>query len=132
MFTDLIEYPIQSTKLRYEGRMVLRDFDGTPQLMLRLKLFGTRFPQRALLPFVRVDGNVVALQTEIAPDELSVRAYFDRPLPEGGRIEFGYGTKVYLRLSEPFSRERVQTLDLKRLPKDTRGIRAFQAGDDVR
>ncbi|MCP4304778.1 MAG: hypothetical protein GY788_07880 [bacterium] len=129
MFTDLIEYPIESEKLRYEARMVLRDFDDAPHMLLRLKLTGTRFPQRALLPFVRVGGEILAFDTEIAANEMSVAAYFDRPLPERGQIEFGYGTTVYLRLVDRFMNEGLEPLDPALIPDKTRLTERFHPGD---
>jgi hypothetical protein len=129
MFTDLIEYPIESEKLRWEARHVLRDFNDEPHLLLRLTLTGTRFPQRAQMPFVVVDNEVNAYYTEIAEDEMSVRAYFGRPLPEGGKIEFGYGPAVLLRFPKSFTSETVEWLDVKRLPEGTCHITAFYGGD---
>ncbi len=125
MFTDLIEYPIESRKLKFNARQVLRDFDDKPHLLLRLKLEGTRFPQRALLPFVIANGELLAYHTEIAEDELSVRAYFDRPIPEGSRIEFGYGKQIYLRFPASFSMKGVDQLDRKKLPEKVQFLENF-------
>ena len=125
MFTDLIEYPIESRKLKLNARQVLRDFDDTPHLLLRLKLEGTRFPQRALLPFVIAKGELLAYHTEIAEDEMSVRAYFDKPITEGSRIEFGYGKQIYLRLPSSFSMKGVDLLDRTKLPEKVRFLENF-------
>ena len=125
MFPDLIEYPIESEKLRWEARQVLRDFDDEPHLLLRLTLSGTRFIQRAQIPFVVANGEVLAYFTEIAEDEMSVRTYFDRPLPEGSRIEFGYGAAVMLRFPGAFSGEKARWLEPERLPTGIRFFKAF-------
>ncbi len=93
---------------------MVRDIHGKPHVLLRLKLSGTHFPQRALEPWVQV-GRVRSRFVEIAPDGLSASAYFDR-LPRGGTIELGYGPEVLLRFPHPFVAEPVRALDVKRLP----------------
>ena len=114
MFTDLVDYPIQSPKLRWEASQVLRDLHERPHLLLRVKLIGTYFPQRALEPLVTV-GGVRSRFAEIATDGLSAAAYFDQ-VPHEGTVEFGYGEEVLLRFPEPFRRPGIRVLDPKRLP----------------
>jgi hypothetical protein len=118
MFSDLIEYPIESPKLRWEAKRVVRDLYEQPHVLLRLKLEGTHFPQRALEPWVRI-GNVRSRFVEIAPDGLTALAYFDR-LPRSGTVELGYGPDVYLRFPQRFLAEPVRPLDLKRLPPNVK------------
>jgi|ERR1700736_2134925 len=125
MFSDLIEYPIESPKLRWEARQVVRDLHHQPHVLLRLKLTGTHFPQRALEPWVQV-GRVRSRFVQIAPDGLSATAYFDR-LPRGGAVELGYGPDVYLRFSQPFVAEPVHALDVKRLPANVKLLLAEDA-----
>lgn len=124
MFTDLIDFPIESERLHWEARQVLRDLNKEPHVLLRIKLTGTYFPQRALEPFVIV-GKVRSRFVEIADDGLSACAYFDEQLKHGGRIEFGYGRKILLRLPGAFDVETVKTLDLERIPRNTRLIERF-------
>ena len=121
MFMDLVEFPIESERLQWEARQVLRDFDKRPHLLLRIKLKGTYFHQRALEPFVLV-GNVRSRFVTISDDGLSALAYFDKLVPEERKIKFGYGNEVFLKFPKPFEYENVQLLDLKRLPKNTRLI----------
>jgi hypothetical protein len=124
MFGDLIDFPIESERLKWEARLVVRDLNQEPHLMMRIKIAGTHFPERAIEPFVRV-GKVRSLFVAIAEDGLSANAYFNEPLPEGGRVEFGYGARVLLRFPRPFDRELVRLLDPKRLPKNTRFVERF-------
>jgi hypothetical protein len=121
---DLIDYPIESERLQWEAHQVLRDLNREPHLLMRLKLTGTHFPQRALEPFVVV-GKVRSQFVEIAEDSLSAYAYFDEPLPEGGRPEFGYGDQVYLRFPGAFDSDAFRPLDPERLPRNTRFIERF-------
>jgi len=124
MFRDLIDFPIESERLRWEARLVVRDLNQQPHLLVRIRLTGTHFPDRALEPFVVV-GKVRSRFVNIADDGLSADAYFDEPVPQGGRIEFGYGAEVLLRLPRAFDSEAVELLDLKRLPSNTRFIERF-------
>jgi hypothetical protein len=124
MFTDLIDYPIESDRLNWEARQVLRDLNQEPHLLIRVKLGGTYFPQRALEPFAVV-GKVRSRFVEIADDGLSARAYFGEPLPEGGRIEFGYGEQILLRFPGAFDPGVVECLDPERLPEHTRRLGEF-------
>lgn len=123
---DLVKFPIESGRLKWEARQVLRDLHGKPHVLLRIKLTGTHFPQRALEPFAAV-GKVRSLFVEISEDGLSASAYFDRPLPQGGSIDFGYGDKVFLRL-KAFESKAVERLDFKKLPKETQGLEKFGGG----
>ena len=125
MFSDLIEYPIESPKLRWEARQIVRNLHQRPHVLLRLTLTGTHFPQRALEPWVQV-GRVRSRFVQIAPDGLSATAYFDR-LPRGGAVELGYGPDVYLRFSQPFLAEPVRALDVKRLPANVKLLSAEDA-----
>jgi hypothetical protein len=124
MFMDLIDFPIESKRLHWEARQVVRDLYEKPHLLLRLKLTGTHFPQRALEPFVVV-GKMRSRFVEIAEDGLSANAYFDEPLPVGGRVEFGYEREVLLRFPAVFDSETVELLDPKRLPERTRLVERF-------
>lgn len=119
MFTDLIQFPIQSERLQWEARQVMRDLDYIPHLLLRLKLTGTHFPQRALEPFVKV-GEVRSRFVTISDDGLNANAYFDQSLTQGCKVEFGYGQDILLRFPRSFNWEVVRLLDPNRLPIDTK------------
>ncbi len=94
---------------------------------MRIRLTGTHFPQRALEPFVVV-GKVRSRFVEIADDGLSANAYFDRPPPQRGRIEFGYGEDILLRFPRAFDKGVAKLLDAERLPKKTRFVDRFFRG----
>lgn len=130
MFTDLIDYPIETDRVDHETRQVLRDLDGTPHLFTRVKLTGTEFPHRALEPYVRV-GDVESRFVEIDDDGTAARAYFDRPLPQGGTIEFGYDVEPpLLRLRGDVDPRATVTLDPERLPDGTRFVDRFFDDDE--
>lgn len=124
MFANLIKFPIESDSLKWEARQVVRDLHGEPNLLMRLKLTGTQFSPRAEEAFVTV-GEVRSLFVIFAEDELSASAYFDRPLPEDGTVEFGYGYDAMLRFPKKFSTLAFEQLDVNRLPKNTRLVNRF-------
>lgn len=119
MFTDLIEFPIESPKLKWEAKVVVREINEGPRLYIRLKLTGTRFPFFNTIAFVRI-GNTMARHVDIAEDGLSANAYFDRVLPESGVVEFGYDVQTLLRFPQRYSGGAVVRLDQKRLPEALR------------
>ena len=119
MFTDLIEFPIESQKLKWESKVVVREINEGPRLYIRLKLTGTRFPLMNTIPFVRV-GRAVTHYVDIADDGLSANAYFERALPESGVVEFGYDNRTLLRFPQRYSGEGVMRLDQRRLPEKLR------------
>ncbi|HFD88183.1 MAG TPA: hypothetical protein ENJ35_10990 [Gammaproteobacteria bacterium] len=118
MLRDLIEFPVVTDKVIWEARQVLRDMGEKPKphILLRIKLSGTYFEQRALEPYVSV-GKVRSLFVEISEDGLTASAYFDKPLPTEGMIEFGYGNEAMFRLKSPFDPDNVRVLDPKFLRK---------------
>ncbi|HEX7317491.1 MAG TPA: hypothetical protein VF297_26560 [Pyrinomonadaceae bacterium] len=116
MFTDLIEFPIESPKLKWEAKVVVREINEGPRLYVRLKLTGTRFPIFNTIPFVRI-GRTVTHHVDIADDGLSANAYFAQAPPEGGVVEFGYDVETMLRFPRRYSGDAVTRLDQQRLPK---------------
>ena len=46
MFNELIDWPIESDRLHWQARHVLRELHGEVQLLFRLTLTGTHFPER--------------------------------------------------------------------------------------
>lgn len=106
------------SELTFEAREILRDVKGRSQLHHRIKLSGMQFPQLAYEPFVRI-GKVQSRYVEISDDGTIARAYFDRPLPQRGVLEFGYGDEVLFRLPGALDAGfEVERLDRARLPKD--------------
>ena len=116
MYWELIKFPIEHEKLKWEAREALRELDGQVHLFVRVKLTGTRFVQRALIPQVWV-GKVHAKHVEIDDDGLSVRAYFDKA-PRSGILYFGYLGQPELRFGR-FEPKKVSVLDRERLPRGT-------------
>lgn len=132
MFTDLIDYPIETDRIDYDVRHVLRDVDDVPTLFTRVTLSGTEFVQRALEPYVRV-GDVESAFVEITEDGTTAKAYFDRPLGEGETVEFGYGAEDPLvRLRHGIRLKDLAALDPRRLPDRTRFVdRFFDDGEPI-
>lgn len=118
MLRDLIEFPVITDKVIWEARQVLRDMGDKPKphILLRMKLSGTYFEQRALEPYVSV-GKIRSLFVEISDDGLTASAYFDKPLLTEGMIEFGYGDEAIFRVKGPFESGNVRVLDPKFLGK---------------
>lgn len=131
MFEDLIDFPIETDRLRTEVRQVVRDLDERPHLLERLELTGTYFPQRAEEPFVTV-GDRRSRFVEITDDGRTAYAYFDRPVPERGRIQFGYGEEPLLRLRSAVDPADIIRLDPDRLPENTRLLERFTDDNVIR
>jgi hypothetical protein len=124
MFEDLIEWPIVTERLQWEGKQVLRDVSGEPFLLFRLKVAGTFFPQRAAEAFIRI-GRLRSRFVRIAEDGQSASGYFDEPPPEEGLVEFGYGQRVYLRCQRPFAVGSTGRLKRALLPANARNVERF-------
>ncbi|MGY1607551.1 MULTISPECIES: hypothetical protein [unclassified Geodermatophilus] len=95
----------------------MREVAARPHLLLRLDVLGPQFPQRDVVPFVRLsDGqsSTGALMTEVSDDGTSLRAYFPTDVPLIGRIEFGYGSEVLGTLPIETGGE-VERLDVARI-----------------
>jgi len=128
MFDDLIKFPIEHERLRWQAKEVVKDLDLKPHLFVRLTLTGARFPVMAQLPVVRV-GNVRSHHVIISEDQLTAHAYFRQELPARGTIAFGFGDAVLLRFRPSFAARQLRRLDRKRLPK---GIELFGGGNQGR
>jgi hypothetical protein len=116
MYFDLIQFPIRHENLRWEAREALLDVDGRSNLFLRIKLTGTKFPERAQIPHVWV-GDAHARIVLIDEDRLAVRAYFEHPLPKSGHLYFGHAGHAELDFGE-YQPKRHRLLDRKLLPRD--------------
>jgi hypothetical protein len=117
---------IESPRLEWEARQVLRDRHGMPHMFIRLRLKGGHFPRRGVAPFARV-GDTTSAFVEIARDEESACAYFDCPLDDDVDVEFGFGRDVILRFGRAFRRMDVSVLDQRFVPKHTRNLDRFIA-----
>jgi hypothetical protein len=119
-----VSRPIESPRLEWEARQVLRDRHGAPHLFIRLRLKGGHFPGRGVAPFARV-GDVTSVFVEIARDEATACAYFDCPLDDDATVVFGFGRDVILRFARPFRRAEASVLDRRFVPKHTRNLDRF-------
>ncbi len=124
MFADLIKYPLEHERLKWEAKQVIKDLWGKPHLLLRLKLTGTRFQERALEPVVTI-GKERSIFVEIAEDGLAAYAYFDHPVPSRATVEFGYGQGPLLRFAGYVTSKVIKSLDPKLLPKGTVNVERF-------
>ncbi len=88
---------VRDRDFSWTAREVLREIQDRPHLLLRIDVEGPHFPERALVPFVRVVSGrrvVTALMTEIDDSQTQLRAYFATDVAFKGRLEFGYGSEV--------------------------------------
>jgi len=107
-------------RMQWEAKEVVRDVAGRPHLMIRVRLTGPVFPERALEPVVRI-GAIKARMVEIEKPGNAARAYFDRRPPDEGVIEYGYDDDdVWYRFPRRFTYAGMPQLDRERLPADTR------------
>ena len=124
MFSNLIQFPIESSQLLWEAKEVLRDVLDQPHLFLRVRLTGTHFPQRALEPYIRI-GEVRSRFVLISEDGLSASGYFDQNVQRGA-VEFGYGDEpVLLRAARRFEAGPILRLDRAQLPRDVKNLDRF-------
>jgi len=107
--------------LTMEAREVIRTVDAKPHLLARVTVKGTYFPQRALVPFMRIatgrSKTVSAWFTEITDDENGLVGYFPVDVPARGTIEFGYGSEVMDRFELPFDAKKMTRLNRKLVEK---------------
>ena len=126
MFTDLIDWPLTSDRLQWQGKQVLRDVHNEPHLLFRLRLNGTHFDERAEEAFMNV-GGLRSRFVEISSDGLTADGYFDHPPPLFGDVEFGYGHQVLLRTYRGFHRPDVPLLKRALLPPNVQNLDRFEA-----
>jgi hypothetical protein len=124
LFNDLIDWPITSPRLQWEGKLVVRDWKNAPHLFFRLKLSGTYFVERSSEAFVQI-GNLRSKFVQIAPDGLSVNGYFDKLPALEGLVEFGYGHQVFLICGRRFDIGTVARLKKALLPSKVRNLNEF-------
>jgi len=124
LFNNLIDWPIVSDRLQWEGKLVLRDRAGVPHIFFRLKLSGTFFVERSSEPFMQV-GGLRSRFVRIASDGLSADGYFDEPPPAEGTVEFGYARQVFLRCARSFEGGRIVRLRRDLLPAKVANLDRF-------
>lgn len=116
MYNDLITFLIRHEKLRWDAREALLDVRGIPRLFLSIRLSGTEFPLLAKTSQVWI-GKTPAEHVLISSDQMTVRAYFGLPWPDGGEIFFGHAGVHELGFGS-FSPAGLARLDRGRLPKN--------------
>ena len=126
MFNELIQWPITTDRLQWQGRHVLQDLEGEPHFLFRLTLTGTFFPERGAEPFMQI-GHLRSRFVRIAPDGLSAIGYFDHPPPTQGVVEFGFAQTVFLRCLRGFDLREVGLLRRALLPGNVRNLDRFAA-----
>jgi hypothetical protein len=94
----------------YEAEMVLLPVKDARQEVLRLTVFGSNFPERAIEPEMFA-VEVQAHNVSIARDQKSIRGFFSQLPPEGAPIRVRYGDSQEGVLREPFFARRVRPLD---------------------
>lgn len=114
---DIIRPPDPRKSARVELREVLLDVEQRTSVYERVKVGGYYFPLRSEAPFVMV-GDVVSKYAKIAPGGLSITGYFDRPVPQAGRVTVGYGRTVFVDFDAEVDPRTVVRLDRSRLRPD--------------
>lgn len=76
---------------------------------LRITVFGTNFPQRAVEPELFV-GQAGAQRVAISADQRSIHGYFPILPPSGARIRVRYGESQEGVLAQPFQRKQVRPM----------------------
>jgi hypothetical protein len=116
-----MQYIAQPPQLTWQAEEVVREIDDRPHLLVRVSIRGGYFPQRALVPFVRlVEGDkpgVRAWFTEIRDDSNELVGYFPADIAVSGVLECGYGQDVVGRSSIRFEPMSIKRLDRARLPE---------------
>jgi len=126
MFQDLIDWPLTSDRLQWQGKQVLRELRNEPHLFCRIRITGTHFEQRGLEAFMNV-GSLRSRFVEISADGLTADGYFDHPPPIVGDVEFGYGHTVLLRCRRGFNRPDMKLLRRALMPPNVQNLERFES-----
>lgn len=113
---EIVRLPDPRKNVKIEFREVVRDLHHKPHVLIRVRITGWHFPQRALEPFAVV-GDVVSRFVIIENDGATADAFFDAALPAASMVSFGYGKVIHWDFDAKFSPERMLRLDRKQLPK---------------
>ncbi len=113
----------KTRKMSWRAREIVREVNDRPHVLIAVEIEGTHFPHRAVEAFVRVveprGRSMECWFAEVSEDNRRLKGYFPLDLPKKGRIEFGYAGQVLGTLPIEFDTKEVQTLDRKRLPRET-------------
>jgi hypothetical protein len=121
-FEQIIRIPNLPMKVKADVREVVHDVANKPHVLLRVRLTGWHFPERAPEPFL-VIGKIVSSFVRIGPEGTYADAYFDVRPPKARRVSFGYGNTISWDFDVVVDPERSPPLDRKRLPKGVVQVR---------
>ncbi|PYS88894.1 MAG: hypothetical protein DMF64_19100 [Acidobacteria bacterium] len=95
----------------YEAEKVLMPSERGEKIVeaVRVTVFGSNFPQRAVEPELYV-GKARARRVSISRDERSLRGYFFNVPADGGAVRVSYPESQEGVLREPFARARIRPL----------------------
>ena len=113
---DIVRLPEPRMNIKAEIREVVRDVAQRPHLLIRVRLSGWHFPERAPEPFL-VIGKAVSRFVLIEHDGSAADAYFDVNPPAAKRVSFGYGKAVSWDFDVAIDASGVERLNRKLLPK---------------
>jgi hypothetical protein len=122
---DILRRPDPRRDVRVDLREVVLELHRKPHVLMRMRITGWHFPERAPEPFVLV-GDVVSRLVRIAPDGLSADAYFDKHLPAAKGFSFGYGRTIEWDFDVEVDARHVERLDRARLQGEF--VDPFHAG----
>jgi hypothetical protein len=109
-------------ELTWQAEDVIREVDHRPHLVVRITVRGRHFPQRALVPFMRiVQGDTMVARdwfTEITADSQALVGYFATDLPREGVIEYGYFPQILGRVRARFEATAIKRLDRSRVGRE--------------
>ena len=115
-------FEARAPEVTWHAEEVIRHVDHRPHLLVRVAVQGRHFPERALVPFVRIVGEdhtaVWAWFTEISPDSRALLGYFATDLPRSGVLEYGYFPESAARVPVHFDAATIKRLDRARVDKD--------------
>ena len=112
---DIVRVPDPRKSVKAALREVIHDVAGKPRRMVRVRLTGWHFPERAPEPFM-VIGNAVSSFVRISPDGLTADAYFDKNPPAARQISFGYGNVISWDFPSRITPTRISRIDPSTLP----------------
>lgn len=113
---EIIRLPESRRSIKAEIREVVRDVAQKPHVLVRVRLSGWHFPERAPEPFLMI-GKAVSRFVLIDPEGTAADAYFDVLPPPAERVSFGYGKIVSWDFDVVINPARAERLDRARLPK---------------
>ncbi len=113
---EIVRLPDPRKNVKVEIREVVRDLPKKPHVLIRVRLTGWHFPERAPEPFLAI-GNVVSKFVLIEDAGATADAYFDVSLPAAKRVSFGYGRIISWDFDVTIDPATLVRLDRARLPK---------------